>query len=142
MTDSRQLIAALDLAPHPEGGWYRETWRGSAGTDGRSTGTAIYYLLEESQVSHWHRVDAAEIWHWYAGAPLTLSLSPDGTVPDRLTLGPDVAAGERPQALVPPGCWQSARSMGAYTLVGCTVSPGFEFSGFEMAPPDWDPVGK
>jgi predicted cupin superfamily sugar epimerase len=137
-----KIVAALDLAPHPEGGWYRETWRGAPGADGRATGTAIYYLLEAGQVSHWHRVDAAEIWHWYAGAPLTLSLSPDGTSTDRLTLGPGIVASERPQALVPPGCWQSARSLGAYTLVGCTVSPGFEFSGFEMAPPGWEPARK
>jgi len=141
VTESQRLIAALNLAPHPEGGWYRETWRGGLGAGGRSTGTAIYYLLEAGQGSHWHRVDAAEIWHWYAGAPLTLSLSPDGASPHRIALGPDIATGQRPQALVPPGCWQSARSQGAYTLVGCTVAPGFEFSGFEMAPPGWEPEG-
>jgi len=141
VTEAQRLIAALNLAPHPEGGWYRETWRGAPGADGRSAGTAIYYLLEAGQVSHWHRVDAAEIWHWYAGAPLTLSLSPDGAASDRIALGPDIATGQRPQVLVPAGCWQSARSVGAYTLVGCTVAPGFEFSGFEMAPPGWEPEG-
>jgi predicted cupin superfamily sugar epimerase len=141
LTESRRIIATLELAPHPEGGWYRETWRGDPAADGRSTGTAIYYLLEAGQVSHWHRVDAAEIWHWYAGSPLHLSLSPDGAGSARLVLGPDIAAGERPQVLVPPGCWQSARSLGAYTLVGCTVSPGFHFSGFELAPPGWAPTG-
>jgi predicted cupin superfamily sugar epimerase len=133
------LVAALDLAPHPEGGWYRETWRGAAGADGRAVGTAIYYLLEAGQVSHWHRVDTAEVWHWYAGAPLKLTLSADGTGRETHWLGPDIAAGQRPQAVVPPGCWQSARSGGDFTLVGCTVSPGFEFAGFEMAPEGWEP---
>ncbi len=133
------VIAALELQPHPEGGWYRETWRADAKPDERAAGTAIYYLLAEGQISHWHRVDAAEIWHWYAGAALTLSLSPDGAAVSHRVLGPDLAHGQRPQILVPPSYWQSARSMGAYTLVGCTVSPGFEFSGFELAEPGWEP---
>jgi len=139
MTDARRLIESLGLAPHPEGGWYRETWRADAGAGGRAAGTAIYYLLEAGEVSHWHRVDAAEIWHWYAGAALGLSLSPDGRGAETMILGPGIEAGARPQRLVPAGWWQSARSLGAYTLVGCTVSPGFEFAGFEMAPPGWSP---
>lgn len=133
------IIAALKLQPHPEGGWYRETWRAEAEPEARAAGTAIYYLLTEGQVSHWHRVDAAEIWHWYAGAALTLSLSPDGAAVSHRTLGPDIDHGQRPQILVPAGYWQSARSVGAYTLTGCTVSPGFEFSGFELAKAGWEP---
>lgn len=140
---SRDVIRLLDLAPHPEGGWYRETWRAPVpdGAPGRqrASGTAIYYLLEAGGVSHWHRVDAAELWHWYAGAPLSLTLSPDGRNAEAAPLGPDLAAGQRPQRLVPPGCWQTAVSLGAWTLCGCTVSPGFEFDGFEMAPPGWRP---
>ncbi len=133
------IIEALGLQPHPEGGWYAETWR-AATTDGeRAAGTAIYYLLETGQRSHWHRIDSAEIWHFYAGAPLALSISADGQNTDKLTLGPDIAAGERPQIVVPPSAWQSAESTGDWTLVGCTVSPGFEFDKFEMAPADWAP---
>jgi hypothetical protein len=139
VTEAQHIIETLGLAPHPEGGWYRETWRGDTGRDGRAVGTAIYYLLEAGRGSRWHRVDAAEIWHWYAGATLELSLSPNGATQRRLWLGPGIAAGERPQALVPPGYWQSARSCGDFTLVGCTVCPGFEFSGFEMAPEAWEP---
>ena len=135
----RAIIEALGLEPHPEGGWYRETWRAAARSGERAAGTAIYYLLEAGQVSRWHRVDAAEIWHWYGGAPLALSLSPDGTEARTQLLGPALAAGERPQVLVPAGYWQSAISMGDLTLVGCTVSPGFEFTGFEMAPDGWEP---
>jgi predicted cupin superfamily sugar epimerase len=101
--------------------------------------TAIYYLLQHGESSAWHRVDAAEIWHFYAGAPLALILSPDGRRVESVTLGPDVAHGERPQATVPAGCWQSARSGGAWTLVGCTVGPAFEFGGFEMASRGWSP---
>lgn len=139
MTNARQIIDALDLAPHPEGGWYRETWRGGQGPGGRAAGTAIYYLLQAGQVSRWHRVDAAEIWHWYAGSALELSLSPDGIRRQTIRLGPGIADGQRPQAIVPEGCWQAARPLGDYSLVGCTVSPGFEFSGFEMAPEGWQP---
>lgn len=135
-----QVIETLDLARHPEGGWYRETWRAEAGPGERAAGTAIYYLLEGDDHSHWHRVDATEIWHWYAGAPLVLSLSPDGHDAQAMLLGPELATGQRPQRIVPAGWWQSAASVGAWTLVGCTVSPGFEFDGFEMAPPDWRPV--
>ncbi|MEO0426092.1 MAG: cupin domain-containing protein [Pseudomonadota bacterium] len=137
---AQEIIRVLDLAPHPEGGWFKETWRAPAAEGERAAGTAIYYLLDAGEVSHWHRVDAAEIWHWYAGGPLSLSLSPNGHDAEAHVLGPELAAGQRPQLTVPEGWWQTACSLGAYTLVGCTVSPGFEFSGFEMAPPDWRPV--
>ena len=139
MTDAARIIKALGLKPHPEGGHYAETWRAEA-TNGRpSPGTAIHFLLNAGEVSHWHRVDATEIWHWHAGSPLRLSQSPDGrTVEDRV-LGPAIEHGERPQIIVPSGVWQSAKSHGAWTLVGCTVVPGFEFAGFELAPEDWKP---
>jgi predicted cupin superfamily sugar epimerase len=133
------IIAALDLKPHPEGGHYRETFRHVPPQGGRGAMTAIYYLLQDGEVSAWHRVDAAEIWHFYAGAPLALSLSTDGRRVETLALGAAIANGERPQILVPEGAWQSARSRGAWTLVGCTVGPAFEFAGFEMAPPGWQP---
>jgi len=135
----QDVVKMLGLEPHPEGGWYRETWRAEAPEGGRAAGTAIYYLLEKGQISRWHRVDAAEIWHWYAGAALELALSPDGHSREIAVLGPAIQAGERPQILVPAGCWQSAVSKGEFTLVGCTVSPGFEFEGFEMAPHGWEP---
>ena len=128
------IIAALQLAPHPEGGWYRETYRGDAPRGGRAAITAIYYLLRAGERSHWHRVDAAEIWHWYAGDTLELRVERD-----TVRLGSDLGAGERPQAVVPPFAWQAARSLGAWTLVGCTVSPAFEFAGFELAPQGWQP---
>lgn len=136
-----EVIRLLDLAPHPEGGHYRETFRDAAGPDGRSRGTAIHFLLAAGEVSHWHRIDAVEIWHWYSGAPLALAVSERGDEVRRLHLGPDLAAGERPQAVVPARAWQSAVSLGAWTLVGCTVAPGFDFAGFEMAPADWRPGG-
>lgn len=135
-----QVIAALDLKPHPEGGHFRETFRDPAAPGGRSVGTAIYFLLDIGEVSAWHRVDAAEIWHWYAGAPLVLSVSPNGHDASAHHLGPEIGRGQRPQFVVPAGHWQTATSLGAWTLVGCTVSPGFEFAGFEMAPPDWRPT--
>ncbi|MDI7862593.1 cupin domain-containing protein [Rhizobiaceae bacterium n13] len=136
----KEIIKALDMKRHPEGGWYSETFRDpDGGVRGHST--AIYYLLEHGERSHWHRVrDAAEVWHYYAGAPLALHLS-DGRDVKRLTLGPNVLDGERPQAVVPANCWQSARSSGDFTLVGCTVAPGFQYISFEMAPPDWEPEG-
>lgn len=134
------IIKALAMQPHPEGGWYTETFRDEHGGE-RGHSTAIYYLLEAGDRSHWHRVlDAAEVWHYYAGAPLLLSLSQTGTGITEITLGPDVVAGERPQGVVPAGWWQSARSTGAFTLVGCTVAPGFTFSTFEMAEPGWSPA--
>lgn len=133
------IIRALDMCPHPEGGWYIETFRdGNGGERGHST--AIYYLLEAGQVSHWHRVhDATEIWHYHAGAPLALSLSETGKGVRDIVLGADLFNGQRPQAIVPAGAWQSSRSLGDYTLVGCTVAPGFTFKAFEMAPPGWSP---
>lgn len=135
--DADRLIAALGLSPHPEGGHYVETFRDGAGPDGRARSTAIYYLLRSGEASRWHRVDAVEIWHFYCGAPLELRLSADGHVAAFCVLGPDVAAGQRPQVVVPQGHWQSARSLGDFTLVGCTVAPGFEFSGFELADQDF-----
>mgnify|MGYP006280291423 CR=1 FL=1 len=140
MSGARSIIAALGLEPHPEGGWYRETWRAAAAPGERPAGTAIYYLLEAGDHSHWHRIDAAEIWHWYAGGPLSLTLSPDGHDAEAHLLGPEIAAGQRPQLVVPPGWWQTATSMGAWTLAGCTVAPGFSFDRFELAPEDWRPV--
>jgi predicted cupin superfamily sugar epimerase len=138
--NAKHVIENLGLEPHPEGGWYAETWRARAPQGQRAAGTAIYYLLEAGKVSHWHRIDATEIWHWYAGAALALTLSPDGGHGmETLILGPELPSGQRPQRIVPPGFWQTARSLGAWTLAGCTVSPGFEFAGFEMAPPDWHP---
>jgi len=134
-----EIVRLLGLAPHPEGGWFRETWRAAAPEGTRAAGTAIYYLLAAGQVSRWHRVDAAEIWHWYGGGPLRLSLSADGHARRDSVLGPNLAAGQRPQVLVPAGDWQSAAPLGDWTLVGCTVSPGFEFTGFEMAPEGWEP---
>jgi uncharacterized protein len=135
-----QVIAALDLQPHPEGGHYRETFRDPAAVGDRSVGTAIYFLLDIGEVSAWHRVDAAEIWHWYAGAPLVLSVSPNGHDASAHHLGPEIGRGQRPQFVVPAGHWQTATSLGAWTLVGCTVAPGFDFAGFEMAAPDWRPT--
>lgn len=136
------LVARLGLGPHPEGGWYRETFRDRPAHGGRGALTQIFYLLAQGEVSHWHRVlDATEVWHHYAGAPLALSLSHDGLGVSDHTLGPDVHAGHAPHVVVPPGCWQGARPLGAWTLCGCTVAPAFEFAGFEMAPPGWRPGG-
>jgi hypothetical protein len=135
----QEIIAMLGMLPHPEGGHFVETWRDVPVGGGRGVGTAIYYLLQAGERSHWHRVDAAEIWHWYAGAPLELALSMDGYGLEVMLLGGDLLAGARPQLVVPAGAWQSASSTGAWTLVGCTVSPAFEFSSFEMAPPGWMP---
>jgi predicted cupin superfamily sugar epimerase len=134
------VIRLLDLAPHPEGGHFRETFRDPREIDGRSVSTAIYYLLAAGETSEWHRVDAAETWHFYAGAPLVLTVSPNGHDAEARHLGPELAAGQRPQITVPTGWWQSATSLGAWTLVGCTVAPGFRFAGFEMAPPGWRPT--
>ncbi|MBJ3761971.1 cupin domain-containing protein [Maribius pontilimi] len=132
-----QIIAQLGLQPHPEGGHYRQTWI-APGT-GRTAGTCIYFLLAADEVSHWHRVDATEIWHFYSGAPLTLSLSESRDGPARdVVLGADLAAGQSPQIIVRAHHWQMARSTGDWTLAGCTVSPAFDFAGFELAPPGFD----
>ncbi|MEM9796487.1 MAG: cupin domain-containing protein [Pseudomonadota bacterium] len=133
-----EIISELQLSPHPEGGWYRQTWVSETVVDGRATGTAILFLLKAGERSHWHRVDADEIWLWHSGAPLTLSLAAtaQGPVDDHL-LGPDLAQ-MSPQVVVPAHHWQAARSTGDWTLVSCTVSPGFRFEGFELAPPDFD----
>ena len=136
---AEEVVRLLGLQPHPEGGFYRETFRAPAPDGARAASTVIYYLLREGDVSAWHRVvDADEVWHHYAGVPLELTLW-DGRERTSLRLGSDLTAGERPQAVVPAGVWQSARPMGGWVLVGCTVAPGFEFSGFEMAPPEWSP---
>ena len=130
----------LELKPHPEGGHFRETFRDPQKIGGgRAASTAIYFLLARVERSHWHRVDAVEVWHFHAGAPLMLEIAQDSGGRQRITLGPDLAAGERPQAVVPVRAWQSAESLGAWTLVGCTVAPAFDFAGFEMAPPSWEP---
>lgn len=132
------IIRLLDLLPHPEGGFYRETFRDPAKTsEGRAVSTLIYFLLEAGQSSRWHRVDAAEVWHFYAGAPLEIKISQTGAKMSIHHLGPDLLAGERPQCVVPAYHWQSAKSLGDFTLVGCTVAPGFEFSKFELAPDGW-----
>lgn len=129
-----QIIASLGLDPHPEGGHYRQTWVAD-GDAGRPAGTAIYFLLKAGERSHWHRVDAAEIWHFYAGAPLVLSVAETDAGPARdHMLGPELAGGEAPQIVVPKDHWQAARTTGDWTLAGCTVSPGFRFEGFDLAP--------
>lgn len=132
-----EIIAGLDLEPHPEGGYFRQTWVDEG--DGRPAGTCIYYLLADGERSHWHRVDATEIWHFYTGAPLILSIAETDKGPrrDRL-LGADLRAGQVPQLIVPAGHWQAARSTGDWSLVGCTVSPGFRYEGWELAPRDFD----
>lgn len=138
---AREVIALLGLQPHPEGGHFRETFRDTEhDANGRSRGTAIYYLLEAGETSEWHRVDAAEIWHYYAGGPMVMTISANGHDAEAQHLGPALKAGQRPQIVVPKGHWQSATSLGSWTLVGCTVAPGFTFDGFEMAPPDWRPT--
>ncbi|MEN3350736.1 MAG: uncharacterized protein V7632_4371 [Bradyrhizobium sp.] len=135
------IIARLELKPHPEGGHFRETFRDEQyDANGRSRSTAIYFLLARGERSHWHRIDAVEMWHYYAGAPLMLQIASDGGRRDTVTLGPDVASGEQPQAIVPAGAWQAAESTGDWTLVGCTVAPAFEFAKFELAPKGWEPA--
>ena len=128
------IIRKLELQPHPEGGWYRQTWVGPL-VEGRASGTAILFLLKAGERSHWHRVDADEIWLWHAGAPLILAMGVDAAREHRL--GPDVLNGDLVQAVVPADCWQAARSTGDWSLVSCTVSPGFRFKGFKLAPPGW-----
>ena len=134
--EADRLIALLELKPHPEGGYFRETFRDTSswGLEGRSPSTAIYFLLKAGEASRWHRVDAAEVWHFYRGAPLELRIGRQSYV-----LGPDMDEAQAPQIIVPPHAWQSARSLGDYTLVGCTVAPGFDFAHFEMAPDGFEP---
>jgi uncharacterized protein len=135
-----EVIRLLDLKPHPEGGHFRQTFRDSKTVDGaRAASTAIYFLLARGERSHWHRVDAAEAWHWHAGAPLELEIASASGHRERVTLGSDLAAGQRPQAVVPADAWQAAQSLGDWTLVGCTVAPGFDFAKFELAPKEWAP---
>ncbi len=135
-----EIIRLLELKPHPEGGHYRESFRDPrTEATGRAASTAIYYLLAQGEVSLWHRIDAAEVWHWYAGAPLELSMAIDGGPAETLILGPDLAGDARPQLVVPPHAWQQAKSLGEYTLVGCTVAPGFLFERFELAPQGFEP---
>ena len=135
---ARAIIDRLELEPHPEGGWFRETWRAGADPGERAAGTAIYFLLERGQVAAWHRIDADEVWHWYAGAALELAVYEPPRLRKR-RLGPGLEAGERPQIVVPAHAWQSARSRGEWSLAGCTVSPAFEFERFEIAEPGWSP---
>jgi uncharacterized protein len=135
-----RVVEALGLLPHPEGGHYRETWRDVRADGRRGAGTAILFLLALDKFSHWHRVDAAELWIWQAGAPLALSVSPDGHDAAAHWLGPDLSAKQSLQHLVPAGHWQAATSLGAWSLVTCAVAPAFSFEGFEMAPPDWRPA--
>lgn len=141
MQNARAIIDRLGLERHPEGGWFRETYRHKPADGGRGHMTAIHYLLEAGDLSAWHRVtDADEIWLFHAGAPLALTLSPDGHDAESHRLGPDPVTGQKPQVLVPKGWWQTAESLGHWTLVSCTVAPAFSFDGFEMAPPDWRPT--
>ena len=140
MPSAAEIIARLELRPHPEGGHYRETFRDPrCDPSGRSCATAIYFLLARGERSHWHRVDAAEIWHYYAGSPLMLRIAHHGCSQHLVSLGADLAKGERPQAIVPADAWQTAETTGEWTLAGCTVAPAFEFAGFEMAPAGWEP---
>jgi uncharacterized protein len=141
MESAAAITARLGLTPHPEGGHYRETFRDArVDANGRSRSTAIYFLLARHERSHWHRIDAAEVWHYYAGSALVLEMA-DGDGRRRIRLGADLAAGEVPQAIVPAQAWQAAESTGDWTLVGCTVAPGFDFATFELAPKDWTPNG-
>jgi predicted cupin superfamily sugar epimerase len=137
---AREVVALLGLQPHPEGGFYKETFRDSRLVDGRPASTAIYYLLGVGEVSEWHRVDAAEVWHWHAGAPMVITMSGNGHDAAAHHLGPNLLQSQRPQLVVPAHWWQTATSLGAWSLVGCTVAPGFDFAGFEMAPPGWRPT--
>lgn len=139
MNDPRTIIAQLNLSPHPEGGWYRETWRAAAPDGVRAGGTAIHFLLEHGQRSHWHRVDAEELWLWHAGAPLDLLVEQAGESIATIALGGDVTRGYAPQCLVPANRWQSTEARSGWALVSCVVVPGFEFAGFELAAPGWTP---
>jgi uncharacterized protein len=137
--DPAEIIRLLDLTPHPEGGHYREMFRDATTNGTRAASTAIYFLLRAGEVSRWHKVDAAEVWHFYAGDPLEISIQRPGAPRDTHLLGTSLAAGQRPQAVVPAHAWQMARPLGAWTLVGCTVAPGFEFTGFTLAPEGFEP---
>ena len=140
LSDAKALVEALCLAPHPEGGWYRETWRAEAAPGERAAATAILFLLEEGQSSHWHKVDATELWLFHAGSALALRTAPDDEGPvTTVRLGADVLAGEQPQIRIPPGAWQAAKADRGWALVSCIVSPGFDFAGFTLAPPGWAP---
>lgn len=144
MNAARALIDQLRLEPHPEGGWYRETWRGPPGTEGRAVATAIHFLLEAGQHSHWHTVDASEVWLWHKGDPLHLRVAHGDAGPVQVvTLGDDVSAGQSVQHVVPMGHWQAAApapgGTHGFTLVSCIVTPGFDFAGFRLAAPGWAP---
>ena len=143
MTEVERLIEALRLEPHPEGGWYRETWRADAPPGTRASATAILFLLEQGQRSHWHQVDADELWLFHAGSPLRLETSATDEGPvGAVRIGGDVLAGEQPQVRVAAGIWQAAEADRGWSLVSCIVSPAFEFAGFTLAPPDWAPAGR
>lgn len=146
MDSAQEVVEQLGLAPHPEGGWYKETWRADADGDSRAKGTAILFLLQSDETSHWHRVDADELWFWQGGDPAQLLVSQDGNQPvTSVTLGSDIAAGQSLQGLVSKGAWQATRpappetDAKGYSLFSCVVVPGFDFAGFELAPPDWKP---
>jgi predicted cupin superfamily sugar epimerase len=139
LPSAADIIARLELQPHPEGGHYRETFRDTrVDSSGRALSTAIYFLLARGERSHWHRIDAVEIWHYYAGSALTLQIA-DSTGQRSVRLGTNLASGEVPQAIVPAGAWQAAETSGDWTMVGCTVAPGFDFTKFELAPKGWEP---
>jgi len=134
------VIRLLDLKAHPEGGHFREMFRDMRQVENsRAASTSIYFMLTRGERSHWHRVDAVEVWHWYAGAPLEIEIAQNEGRIERVALGNDLASGQRPQAIVPAHAWQAAQSSGDWTLCGCTVAPGFDFSGFELAPKGWQP---
>ncbi|MEM1397283.1 MAG: cupin domain-containing protein [Pseudomonadota bacterium] len=139
-SDADRIIEKLNLQPHPEGGWFRETFRDPQPQDGRGISTAIYYLLKAGERSHWHRIDAAEIWHFYAGGPLAITISANGHDAHAYRLGANVLSGDSPQVVVPANAWQTAEALGHWTLVGCTVAPAFDFETFELAPEDWFPT--
>lgn len=140
MRSAEEIITRLQMEAHPEGGHFVETFRDAEGPEGRGFSSLIYFLLQAGEKSHWHRVDATEIWLWHAGAPLNLQVAEVGKDANTYRLGPDIAQGERPQGIVPKGAWQSACSTGDWSLVSCVVAPGFVFEGFELAAPDWSPV--
>jgi predicted cupin superfamily sugar epimerase len=128
-----EVIRLLQLEAHPEGGYFRETFRDSKRVGERSASTAIYFLLKRGQISRWHRIDSVEVWHWYGGAPIRLQIRNGEEPVETVLLGNDLLNSERPQVIVPAHAWQSAETLGEWTLVGCTVAPGFEFAGFELA---------